>query len=174
MEPALMSEIMSELKAAMGVEWHKTTAAYSPQHNGQLERYMQTIGIALRKLAELNNEDWEKWPKFIDYAYNTRVNTVTKMTPYEALFGVKANTFSDWNSFKKEENCEEELIKRGAEIRDILEKREHLVKVVDEAQEKQKDIQNARTSKILRTFLPNDTVVYRKNDGILSNSLHVG
>ena len=166
-EPALMSEVMEILKRSIGLEWHKVTASYSPSHNGQIERYVKTFGNALRKLAETNRNKWSDWIQFIDLAYNTRVHTTTKITPYECLFGVKCNTFDDWNAYEGE-SSEDALIRRSNQIKELIEKRKDVLDKLDISKDKQMTDQNVRTKRIQRTFLENGTVVYRKNEGIIT------
>ncbi len=67
-EPALLSETMEKVKAAMGVEWHKTVSAYSPSHNGLIEKFVGTFGNAIRKLAEKDHTKWFEWIPFIKLA----------------------------------------------------------------------------------------------------------
>lgn len=57
-EPSLISESINQLKVSIGVEWHKTVAAYSPQHNGLIERFVQTFSNTLRKLTEKDSTKW--------------------------------------------------------------------------------------------------------------------
>ena len=53
-------------------------------------------------------------------------------------------------------------------LENLVNIRKQTVDNIIQAQEKQKDKQNKRTTRILRTFLPNGTVVYRKNDGMIT------
>jgi hypothetical protein len=92
---------------------------------------------------------------------------VTKMTPFELQFGVKANSFDDYTQVEGEIE-EDSIIKRAEQIRNLIETREQVVREVELQQEKQMDKQNKRTKRIQRTFLKNGTTVYRKNDGIIT------
>lgn len=154
MEPAMLGKIMEKVKSAMGVEWHKTVAAYSPSHNGKIERFVGTLKGALRKLSERDHRKWVEMIKFVKFAYNTRIHSVTKMTPFELQFGVKANSFDDYTQVEGEIE-EDSIIKRAEQIRDLIETREQVVREVELQQEKQMDKQNKRTKRIQRTFLKN-------------------
>lgn len=57
-EPSLISESINQLKVSIGVEWHNTVAAYSSQHNGLIERFVQTFSNTLRKLTEKDSTKW--------------------------------------------------------------------------------------------------------------------
>ncbi|MCA9761179.1 MAG: hypothetical protein KC463_06680, partial [Streptococcus sp.] len=166
-EASLISEAMTKLKSAMGVEWHKTVASFSPAHNGLVERLVQTFGNAIRKLAETNRNKWAQWLPFIDFAYNTRVHSTSKITPYECMFGIRCNNFDDWTQ-SQNESLETALTNRTNQIKQMEETRSKTRDKIEEAQEKQKEKQNARTKRIMKTFLEKDTVVYRKNDGIIN------
>ena len=167
MEPGLFGRVMEKIKTAMGVEWSKTVAAYSPSHNGKIEKFVGTLKNALRKLAERDHRKWVEMLKFVKLAYNTRVHSVTKMTPFELHFGVKANTFDDYSQCDGEID-EQAILKRADQIRKLVEIREKVVAEVELQQEKQMDKQNKRTKRIERTFLENGTTVYRRNDGIIT------
>ena len=112
-EAALVSEAMTKLKLAMGVDWHKTIA--SPAHNDLVERLVQTFGNAIRKLAETNRNKWSQWLPFIDFAYNTRIHSTSKITPYECMFGIKCNSFDDWSQYQNE-SLEMALVNRTKQI----------------------------------------------------------
>ena len=86
------------------------------------------------------------------------------MTPYECTFGVKCNKFEQWN----EVDIELAIQNRAEQIRKLFEKHDEVKTTIEKAQEKQMDKQNERTKRIKRTFLENGTVVYRKNDGIIT------
>jgi hypothetical protein len=45
----------------------------------------------LRCLCNPICNDWDKWLPFACFVYNTTPHTMTKFTPYEILFGRKAN-----------------------------------------------------------------------------------
>jgi hypothetical protein len=65
------------------------TTAY--QSNGALERTHKTMTRYLRCFCNPKNNDWDKWLPFARFVYNTTPHTMTKYTPYEILFGRKAN-----------------------------------------------------------------------------------
>jgi len=45
----------------------------------------------LRCFCNPRGSDWDKWLPFACFVYNTTPHTMTKYTPYEILFGRKAN-----------------------------------------------------------------------------------
>ena len=65
---------------------------------------LQFMGDVFRKVCKVlkihklnttayhpESNDWDKWIPFACFAYNTTPHTMTKYTPYEILFGRKAN-----------------------------------------------------------------------------------
>ena len=166
-EPGLIAESIDQMKRQMGIEWHKTVAAYSPAHNGQIEKYVDTFSSAMRKLAEKNHKNWTERIPFIELAYKTRIHSSTKLTPYECMFGVKCNYFEDWSEESNELSLQ--LSQRAIQIKNLAEiTRPKVINNIENAQEKQRELTNKRNKKILRTYLQNGTVVFRKNDGIIT------
>jgi hypothetical protein len=66
------------------------------------------------------------------------------------------------------EDLGQALIRRSNQIKALIEKRKDVLDKIDIAKDKQTADQNSRTKRIQRTFLENGTVVYRKNEGILT------
>jgi len=65
-------------------------SAYRPESNGALERTHKTTIEYLRCFCDPKT-DWDKLLQFACFVYNTSPHTMTKFTPYEVLFGRKAN-----------------------------------------------------------------------------------
>lgn len=65
--------------------------AYHPQSNGALERSHHTLADYLKHYIRENQTDWDEWLDFAMFSYNTTVHTSTKYTPFELIFGTKAN-----------------------------------------------------------------------------------
>ena len=59
-ESGLTSEALVNLKQQLGIELLKTTTAYSPEHNGLIEIFGQSFGIAIRKVAKRDQTNWVK------------------------------------------------------------------------------------------------------------------
>jgi len=80
------NELEHQLCARIGITWHYTTA-YNPQSNGIAEKphlsYMQMLYMATGTNTSI-------WPKVLgptDLAYNTRVHSATRTSPYALMFG---------------------------------------------------------------------------------------
>ena len=80
--------VISELCKMYGIE-RSSTAPYSPNQNGQCERYNRTLINLLRSLPA---EKKRKWPLYIGeltYAYNATPHSTTGYSPHFLLFGVE-------------------------------------------------------------------------------------
>jgi transposase InsO family protein len=84
--PAFASEVVNAICKMAGT--HKLfTTAYRPQANGQVERWNGTIAQSLRACMDGNKTSWSWKVPFIVFAYNNSKHAVTKMAPFELLFG---------------------------------------------------------------------------------------
>ena len=97
------NELVDTMLKLSGIE-HKITSPYNPRTNGQTERVNQTIMTALRKHAEADQKNWHLWLDYVIFAYNTRIHSTTNFTPFELMFGRKANHFDSWK-VKLRERC---------------------------------------------------------------------
>jgi transposase InsO family protein len=91
-----VNQLVTQLCNACGIE-HKVTSAYHPQANGHTEKFNDTLINMLKKHAEENPDDWDKWLPFVLLAYRTRVHTTTGHTPFELMFGRTMNEFDDYS-----------------------------------------------------------------------------
>ena len=136
------------------------TSIYNPRTNGLTESFNQTMVSALRKQAETQELDWDKWLPFVLLAYRSRVQTSTKYTPYELMFGRKINNLSNWSD--NGVNSSSEIIKRAAEIRKLHEiSNPEALKNIELAQKVQKKVQNTRNNVKEKTLDVNNKVFVR-------------
>ena len=64
---------------------------YHPQSNGALERSHHTLADYLKPYIDEDQTNWDQWIDFAMFSYNTTVHTTTKFTPFELIYGTKAN-----------------------------------------------------------------------------------
>lgn len=69
-----------------GIE-RQLTSAYRPQSNGQTERVNRTLKASLTAFVQSNQLNWSDYLQAIVFAYNITAHTVTRVTPYEMVFG---------------------------------------------------------------------------------------
>lgn len=74
---------------------HVLTATATPRANGQVERFHRTLLDALRAVSTDDDQHWDdKIPEVI-WGINNTLNSSTKHTPFELLFGYKGNLLNN-------------------------------------------------------------------------------
>lgn len=66
------------------------TTPFAPWSNGSCERVHRGIKEALRTYVNKDSNDWDAFLPHIAFCYNSAVHSATKYTPYELVFGQKA------------------------------------------------------------------------------------
>jgi len=77
---------MRELNRLLGIETKLSTAFY-PQTSGQTECMNQELEQYLRMFIDHQQEQWPKWLGMAEFAYNNKVYTGTKVSPFQANNG---------------------------------------------------------------------------------------
>src|SRR5260221_1624759 len=80
--PAFISNFSHELAALLGVKLTPSTS-YHPQTDGQTECMNQEIEAYLRVFVSHRQDDWANWLPLAEFAYNNKVHTATRRTPFE-------------------------------------------------------------------------------------------
>lgn len=65
----------------------RLTSAHHPQTNGQTERFNRTLKVALTHFVNENQNDWHDFLHSVTFAYNITEHSVTKIPPFELVFG---------------------------------------------------------------------------------------
>ncbi|KAF8829214.1 hypothetical protein HHX47_DHR3000714 [Lentinula edodes] len=81
--PQYHARFMKELYKLLGIESNYTTA-YHPQTNGQTEWINQEIEHYIRLFVNHHQNDWHEWLPMMEFAYNDRVHSATKVSPFYA------------------------------------------------------------------------------------------
>ena len=135
-----VNQLVTQLCNACGIE-HKVTSAYHPQANGHTEKFNDTLINMLKKHAEENPDNWDKWLPFVLLAYRTRVHTTTGHTPFELMFGRTMNEFDDYSFTQDPVN------ERIIEIKQMVEcTHPKVLERIKEKQEKQNKYQDSRNT----------------------------
>ena len=69
---------------------HRTTTAYHPQSNGQVERINHTLADMLSMYVSSDHSDWDEVLPFVTFAYNTSRQETTGRTPFYLMHGREA------------------------------------------------------------------------------------
>jgi len=128
--------MMKELNNLLGIQT-KLSMAYYPQTDGQTERINQELEQYLRVFINHRQEQWPDWLGMAEFAYNNKVHTATKTSPFKANYGQDPKMGFKGRRKRKYEAAEK-FIER---IRKIQEKAKA---VLEKAQEKMKKFTNRK------------------------------
>jgi len=78
--------MMKELNNLLGIQT-KLSTAYHPQTDGQIERINQELEQYLRVFIDHRQEQWPDWLGTAEFAYNNKIHTATKTSPFKANYG---------------------------------------------------------------------------------------
>src|SRR5215472_4077424 len=80
--PQFVRSFTRELNRLLGIETRASTA-FHPQTDGQTERVNMEIEQYLRMFCNQRQDDWTEWLPLAEFAYNNRVHSSTRHTPFE-------------------------------------------------------------------------------------------
>ena len=78
--------LMRELNRMLGIESKMSTAFHS-QTDSQTERVNQELEQYLRMFIDHRQEQWPDWLGTVEFAYNNKVHSSTKTSPFKANYG---------------------------------------------------------------------------------------
>src|SRR5258708_248388 len=79
---AFVSNFSRELAALLNIRLTPSTA-YCPQTDGQMEHVNQEIEAYLWVFVSHRQDDWADWLPLAEFAYNNRVHSATRHTPFK-------------------------------------------------------------------------------------------
>jgi len=65
----------------------KLSTAHHPQIDGQTERISQELEQYLRVFINHRQEQWPDWLGMVEFMYNNKIHTTTKILPFKASYG---------------------------------------------------------------------------------------
>jgi transposase InsO family protein len=71
---------------------------YHPESHGKKERVNQVIQDMLRIYVMNKPSKWEDYLHLVEFVYNNGYQASLKMSPFEALYGIKCNTPISWDN----------------------------------------------------------------------------
>jgi len=84
--PQFAAGVIRELNGMLGID-SKLSTAFHPQTDGQTERMNQELEQYLRTFIDHQQEQWPEWLGTAEFAYNNKVQTSTKVSPFKANSG---------------------------------------------------------------------------------------
>ena len=130
-DPKFASNFWKGLFKGFGTNLNMSTA-YHPKTDGQTERVNQVIEDMLRMYVMDQPSKWEDYLHLVEFAYNNGHHASLKMSPFEALYGIKCNTPISWD------NPADRVIVGPELIKNMEEQMVRINKNLKEAQDRQK------------------------------------
>jgi len=78
--------MMKEVNNLLGIQT-KLSTAYHPQTDGQTKRVNQELEQYLRVFIDHRQEQWPDWLGTVEFAYNNKIHTTTKISPFKVNYG---------------------------------------------------------------------------------------
>jgi len=119
----------------------KLSTAYYPQTDGQTERINQDLEQYLRMFIDHQQEQWPDWLATAEFAYNNKVQTSTKVSPFRANDGWDPRMGFELRKKGRFEKAEEFTMR----MKEVHEKAEAALK---KSQEEMRKYANRKRSKV--------------------------
>jgi len=87
-DPRFTAKFYSELTKLMGITLKMSTARHA-QTDGQSEREIKTLIIALRSFCNDHQDDWDDYLDMLELGFNAATQSSTQRSPFELMYGRK-------------------------------------------------------------------------------------
>jgi len=84
--PQFAAGLMRELNEMLGIK-SKLSTAFHPQTDRQTKRINQELEQYLRMFIDHRQEQWSEWLGTAEFAYNNKVHSSTRISPFKANYG---------------------------------------------------------------------------------------
>ena len=101
-----MAGLTRELNKMLGIET-KLSMAYHPEIDSQMERTNQELEQYLRMYVNHRQNNWAEWLAMAEFAFNNKVHTATKTSPFQVNYGRELRMDFDIRKKGKNEKTEE-------------------------------------------------------------------
>jgi len=128
--PQFVAGLTRELNKMLRIET-KLSTAYHPETDGQMERTNQELEQYLRMYINHRQNNWAKWLAMVEFAFNNKVHTATKTSPFQVNYGRELRMGFDIRKKGKNEKVEEfvkEMKERHEETKAALVKSQEEMK----------------------------------------------
>ena len=128
--PQFAAGMMKELNKMLGIET-KLSMAYHPETDGQTERTNQELEQYLRMYVNHRQNNWAEWLATAEFAFNNKIHTATKMSPFQVNYGREPRMGFDIRKKGKNKKAEEfvkEMKERHEEAKAALVKSQEEMK----------------------------------------------
>ena len=120
--PQFAAGLTRELNRMLGIET-KLSTAYHPETDGQMERTNQELEQYLRMYINHRQNNWVEWLAMAEFAFNNKVHTATKSSPFQVNYGREPRMGFDIKKKRKNKKAEEfarKMKERHEEVRAAL------------------------------------------------------
>ncbi|KAK0608302.1 hypothetical protein LWI29_028621 [Acer saccharum] len=94
----------------------KMSSSYHPQTDGQTEVVNRTLEQYLRCFTSDQPKKWVDWLPWAEFSYNTSVHSVTKVSPFEAVYGIPPPTMLSYVPGTTKVQAVDEFLRTRTEI----------------------------------------------------------
>ena len=150
-----MAGLMKELNRILGIE-SKILTTFHPQTDRQTERVNQELEQYLSMFIDHRQEQWPDWLGIVEFAYNNKVHSSTKISPFKANYGQDSRMGFEVRKKRRYERAEKFVTK----IKEIQEKAKTVLEKVQEEIKKYTD----RKRKEVDEYKVEDLVILSTKD----------
>ena len=104
--PQFVAWLTRKLNKMLGIET-KLSTAYHPETDSQTERTNQELEQYLRIYVNHRQNNWAEWLAIAEFAFNNKVHTATKTSPFQVNYGREPRMDFDIRKKGKNEKVEE-------------------------------------------------------------------
>ena len=76
---------------------------YNPRADGKVERAIGVVVMVIKKLLHGTSKHWPLFVPFAQYAYNSKVSSLTASSPFALMFGREPNALCDYTGVEPEQ-----------------------------------------------------------------------